>query len=86
MARVIKAWFNTIDLLKNKEQISNHALNSKIFRVKKQYFLTWYGLYRERALKRKRLADLEQFRVDNFAKRYWKPWVNEAKRRLDKRQ
>ena len=35
MARVIKAWFNTIDLLKNKEQISNHALNSKVFRVKK---------------------------------------------------
>ena len=38
MARVIKAWFNTIDLLKNKEQISNHALNSRVFRVKKQYF------------------------------------------------
>ena len=35
MARIIKAWFNTIDLLKNKEQITNHALNSRVFRIKK---------------------------------------------------
>ena len=85
MSRIIKAWFNTIDLLKNEVQITNHALNTRVFRLKKYYLMAWLSAYRGVALKKKRLRDLKQFRIDNFAKRYFNPWLNETKRRLDRR-
>ena len=85
MSKVIKAWFNTIDLLRNEVQITNHALNTRVFRLKKHYLMAWLSAYRAIALKKKRLSDLKQFSIDNFARRYFNPWLNEARRRLERR-
>ena len=59
LSRVIKAWFNTIDLLRNEEQVTNHALNTRVFRLKKHYLMAWVAAYRAIALKKKRLRDLK---------------------------
>ena len=59
MSMIIKAWFNTIDLLKNEVQITNHALNTRDFRVKKYYLMAWLSAYRGIEHKRKRLKDLK---------------------------
>ena len=45
MLHIIKAWFNQIDVLKHERVIQRDVLQSRISRLKRQYFVVWLSKY-----------------------------------------
>ena len=61
-------------------------LDSRAKRMKRTYFVIWLTKYLKLAKRRDRGQKLTSFSIENFARRYFNPWLNLARARMLKRQ
>lgn len=85
MTKIIKGWFNLVDLLKQEHALSNDILKSRASRLKRHYFVAWLTEYLTTAKRRVRFEKLAKFNKANFARRYFAPWLKLARFRTEKR-
>lgn len=86
MSRLVKEWFNQIDLLKHELALQRDVLRSRARRLKGQFFGVWLAKYQQLSRNRERHHKLAQFSQENFARRYFSPWLKLTRRKLEKRQ
>lgn len=58
MTKIIKGWFNQIDLLKHEQAAQSNLLMTRTKRLKRHYFVAWLTKYVDEAKKRTRVEKL----------------------------
>ena len=85
LSRIIKSWFNLVDLLKHEHALHNNLLKSQASRLKRHYFIVWLHKYLVKMKRHSRYDKLVQFKKVSFARRYFTPWLRLSRVRNTKR-
>lgn len=58
--KILKGWFNQIDLLKHEQAVQSDMLQTRGKRLKRHYFVAWLANYVQMAKKRTRIEKLSK--------------------------